>query len=472
MFTFIEYIRHRESVLANLSLLAAQSGQVIEGNLRHEMVESDPEGIQGILNTIGQSEEFKVVYVLDITGEVVYAPAGNDVGVQLDNRQSECQPCHRLAPEARPSSVVVRNSDGQRVFRSMHPIENSPECAECHDPDERLLGVLLTDIPTALVEEPLNADLRENIMWGGGTILVTVIVVNLAIDRFVLRRLGDLLAAITSFGRGRLPSPTSEPDPDEIGQLVRTFNEMARNVEQRRQENVALSERLHHQSAQRGDLLKRLITAQEDERKRVARELHDELGQALGGLALRAEVLERYLATDQEGALEQLGEIRELLMETSDRMYDLILALRPSALDDLGLVPALRTHAERALKDSNTQFEIDVRELRRRLPVAVETALFRTTQEAITNVVRHSGASHLRITLACKNGVFREEIVDNGRGFDPDMVHVNGESGRGLGLLGMQERISQCGGTIEIISVPGSGTKLRIVVPVEEAISE
>lgn len=472
VFTVIEYSRHRAAVLANLSLLASQSGQVIEDNLRQQMLESDPTGIQQLLDTIGQQEEFQIIYVLDTNGTVVYAPEGADVGTRLDNRRQTCQPCHSLAPEDRPKGIVVENDMGQRVFRSMHPIENSPECAECHGSEERLLGVLLTDIPTTLVDEPLNADIRENVLWGVGTVLATVLVVNLVLSRFVLRRLSDLLAAITGFGQGEQPTPLSEQHPDEIGQLATAFNSMAEKIEARRQENLALSERLQRQSAQRGDLLRRVITAQEDERKRVAREIHDELGQALGGLALRTQIMEQHLGSDGDEALENLSQIQEMLMDTSDRMYDIILALRPSALDDLGLVPALRTHAERALQKTSLKLELDVKDLKQRLPAAVETALFRTAQEAITNAVRHAEATHLGITLACNNGVFKGEIVDNGRGFDPEMVHANGESPRGLGLLGMQERITQCGGQIDIISVPGSGTSIRILIPLEEPLSE
>ena len=224
-----------------------------------------------------------------------------------------------------------------------------------------------------------------------------------------------------------------------------------------------------HQSAQRGILLKRLITAQEDERRRVARELHDELGQVLTGLAFRAEALEKLVLQDPELALKQLCQMRGLVGEASEGMYDLILTLRPSVLDDLGLVPALRAHMERVADRTGLQFDLDVKNLDRRLPDFVETALFRTAQEAVSNVVRHAEAERVSIRLTCKDHLFQEEIIDDGRGFDISQVNLNGNSPRGLGLLGMKERIVQCGGDLEIYSVPGRGTRIRVVVPIEEA---
>jgi signal transduction histidine kinase len=131
-------------------------------------------------------------------------------------------------------------------------------------------------------------------------------------------------------------------------------------------------------------------------------------------------------------------------------------------------VPALKTHLERVTKSSGIQYDLDAKGLERRLPASVETALFRTSQEAIANVVRHAAADQVRIRLACDDQWFNVEIVDDGRGFDLTRVNVNGNSARGLGLLGMKERIVQCGGDLEISSRPGNGTTVCMRVPIEE----
>ncbi|NCF69117.1 MAG: HAMP domain-containing protein [Chloroflexi bacterium] len=468
LFTAIQYQRQRDIMLSNLSVVADYSAQVVEDNLLHQMRESDFEGVQELVDTISRREEFEAVYILNTNGEVIFAPTEADGNIVLKNQEPDCQPCHQLSVEDRPGSIVVTNAKGQRIFRSMAPIENSATCAECHEEEDRLLGLLLTDMAMDPIAEPLMAFLQESLLWSAAAILITILVVNLVLNRFVLRRLQRLSQAITDFGRGRSMALPSDDYADEIGQLTVVFRDMARRIEKRRQENQILSERLHRQSAQRGELLKRVIQAQEDERKRVARELHDDLGQTMGGLAIRAEVLSRILKTPDSDSRQQLKQIQWLISTMTTRMYEIILDLRPSALDDLGLVPALRGHAQRLLEHDELDFTIDGSALQSRLPVEIETAIFRIVQEALNNTVRHAKATQVRASLACTNGVFTGEIVDNGQGFDPETIRVDGRNGRGLGLLGMQERVSQCGGQLEVISKPGQGTRITIWIPLSE----
>ena len=467
IFTIIEASRHREVELSNLTILASQSGKVIESSLRNAMLESNFSEVQMILDAIGDAGEFRVVYLLDSEGKIIFAPHGESVGDRLDNNHPTCQACHKLPPEARPSSVVVTD-DNQRVFRSMYPIKNAPECMTCHDPDQPIIGLLLTDIPFTKVESALAADVRENLLWWVGTILVTVVVVNLAMSNIVINRLQRLAQALAGFGQDQLSLRLPVDDPDEIGQLSEAFNNMSQRIEDEVDENRALSDHLYMQSKQRGELLKHLITAQEDERKRVARELHDDLGQALGALALQTEAIEQLIDSDTEGAINQLNLTRDLITDTTDRMYELILALRPSTLDDLGLVAALQSHAERFLNGSGIAFELNADGLTSRLEPEMETALYRIYQEALNNVRRHSGAKVVSITMTMQDGFLKSEIQDDGRGFDLRRLDSNEDSPHGLGLLGIKERVSQWGGTVEIITKPGSGTLIRLRFPIVE----
>jgi signal transduction histidine kinase len=472
VFTTLEYQHQKKVLLENLSLLSSHSGKIIEDNLRQQMIRTDFAGMQQLLDSIGESEGFRRVDLIDTSGKIIFAPSGEGVGQQLDNHQPECQQCHRLPPDERPSSVVVTTASGERVFRSMNPIENSPECTRCHGKSTRLIGLLLTDISTAPFESALNADLRENLMWSGLMILVVVLVVNLALSHFVLHRLERFAASIRALGRGRIPSPLPENQPDEIGQLVGAFNTMARQVETRDRENTALSERLREQSARRGELLNRLITAQEDERQRVARELHDDLGQGLSGLALQVQLTQRLIDAEPERAMQQLQDVRGLITETTDSMYDLIMALRPSALDDLGLAAALRAHVERCSNGSGVEFHIDAQQLLGRLPPDLEITLYRIFQESISNVVRHAQASQATITLARKDGIFEGQIRDDGIGFDLQSIPFNGDQARGLGLMGMHERVHQWGGSLQIHSRPGAGTRIVVHIPVPEVTND
>ena len=465
VFTFIEYNHHRNTQLNNLSVLASYNGQLIEETLRHAMLVSDFSEVQRTLDTAGKTEIFRVVYLLDTSGKVIFAPNGSGIDTQLDNLNPTCQPCHKLPPSKRPSGVVVSEDDGQRVFRSMQPIENSPACSECHDPGQRLLGLLLTDITVAPFEAAFVADLRENLVWGVSTILLAAVLANLVMDRLVIRRLERVANAMAGFGSGHRDLRLASTSLDEIGRLEVDFNEMGQRIQAEESENQALSEDLRRHTNQQQELLKRLITAQEDERKRVARELHDELGQSLSGLALHSEVIGQLIRSDPERAHEQLLLIRELIGKTTQQMYELILALRPSVLDDLGLTAALRSHAERVLHGSGISFQLDSSGLVKRLPPEIEIALYRFFQEALSNALRHSGADQVQIRVTQRDGYFEGEFADNGHGFNPEIVDREANSPHGLGLMGMRERVAQCGGSMEIISRVGEGTRIQVSIP-------
>ncbi|MFQ5435027.1 MAG: ATP-binding protein [Anaerolineae bacterium] len=465
-----QLLRHRTVVLDSASLIDANFTKVIEQSLRHEIMESHFDSAQSLLDAIGNTGQFHVVYLLDTEGRVIFAPNGEGVGQVLSNEDPDCQPCHSLEEEERPGSVVVTLDNGERIFRSMVPMENEPECAECHETEgDEPLAVLLTDTPMTELEASLQADFWENLIWLASAVLVTVIVVNLALNQLVLKRIKLLGQALAGFGRGRHDVRLAAGDPDEIGQLVDVFNEMGQQVEAEEAENRTLSEDLHRQSALRGQLLERLITAQEDERKRLAREIHDEWGQAMGGLALQAELLQRFIPAEDEAARAQLAQMKSLVTATTDSMYDMILAIRPSALDDLGLAAALRAHAERTLANTGIRFEMDAAEFDGRLPPELETTLYRMFQEALHNVTRHASAKKVYFRLARQDGWFEGRIKDDGRGFNPeDSQLLRGDKPRGLGLLGMKERVAQFGGELKIESQYGGGTCVRIMIPLEE----
>ena len=466
--THFEYRRDRENSLQNLSLLSSQIGRVIENDLQHQMLESDLEGVQESLVNTGNLNEIERVYLINLSSRVIFSSEEEDIGLQLNKLQAECQICHALPAMERPLSIVVTLPDGDQVFRSMQPIVNDEPCKECHEPDTRLLGMLLTDVSIAPYQAEINAKLKENIWWSAGAILLTVFLVIILLNQFVIIRLERLAQAITMFGKGLRHAPIHDETTDEIGKISLAFDDMARQVEQREADNRALSDALEKRNAQRGDLLERLITAQENERKRVARELHDDLGQTLGGMAFHVKALEQSVGETNPKIAEQLTPINDMIKEASNRMYDLIIDLRPSSLDDFGLIHALRAHAERAFNNNGITFELDIKEFKRRLPAEIETALFRVFQEALNNISRHAEASHVRISLSCNSKIFEGNIIDNGKGFDTQMTQPSGVKPRGLGLLGMHERVMQCEGDIKIQSQTNQGTQISITIPLED----
>ncbi|MRS03827.1 HAMP domain-containing protein, partial [bacterium] len=355
-FTIIEFTSYRTDLFDYLSRMASYNGQLIKDTLQHSMLESNFDDVQRVLDVVGNNKNYRVVYLLNTSGTIMFAPNQARVGTRLDNTNPTCRPCHDLSVVDRPSGIMVSAEDGQRVFRSMQPIENSPECSTCHDPNQRLIGLLLTDIYTAPFEASFSTDVRQNIVWALSLIIIVILVVNLVMGRLVITPLEKVTAALSKFGSGERNLHLLEDRKDEIGQLEVDFNTMVGQIRTEESEKQTLSENLRVQTVRQQELLKGLITAQEDERKRVARELHDELGQSLSGLALQTEIAQQSLANNPQRTMEQLSQTRELISKTTQQMYELILALRPSILDDLGLAAALRSLAKRVLPPDKIDF--------------------------------------------------------------------------------------------------------------------
>jgi signal transduction histidine kinase len=200
----------------------------------------------------------------------------------------------------------------------------------------------------------------------------------------------------------------------------------------------------------------RLLAVQEEERRSLARELHDEVGQWLGALLMDLGQLRQALrgfapSPETEAAGERLHSAVDLGERTLRSVRDIGLLLRPSMLDDLGLIPALHWHARETSRRTGVRVQVDTEDEDIELSDEVRTAVYRVVQEALVNAVRHAEARHVSIALLCRGGRLRVMVKDDGKGFDPGIT-------RGLGILGMQERIVRLGGEYRIHSAPGQGT--------------
>ncbi|MEW5871868.1 MAG: GAF domain-containing protein [Chloroflexota bacterium] len=236
-------------------------------------------------------------------------------------------------------------------------------------------------------------------------------------------------------------------------------------------ENARLYAEVQHKEQVRGELFKKAITAQEEERNRIARELHDDTSQNLTALLFAAqeilEIAEREAPKESQRIERRVQDMHDLVQHTLDGVHKLIFDLRPSMLDHLGLLPALRWFAESRLQPKGMNVSVEEKCDSHRLSPEVETALFRVVQEAIMNVARHSGARNAHLSFCLSDGRVEIGLEDDGIGFDLTEVDVEPGSMRGLGLLGMQERLELLGGDLEVFSAPGSGTHLFIHVPAQ-----
>ncbi len=207
-----------------------------------------------------------------------------------------------------------------------------------------------------------------------------------------------------------------------------------------------------------------IITAQEEERKRIARELHDEHGQAVSLIKLRLEHLNQNWGKKLPPPVRrELAEINQLLSRNIQDIRQLITMLRPSMLDDLGLVPTLRWWLSRFANETGIDTDLSLPRKWERLPGQTETAIYRIIQESLTNAARHSAATRVQVSLEKKDGRVQAEIADNGIGFRVEKV-LN-QPGGSVGLMGIEERVSLLGGKSAIKSQPGKGARIRVELP-------
>ncbi|MCL5962278.1 MAG: histidine kinase [Chloroflexi bacterium] len=278
---------------------------------------------------------------------------------------------------------------------------------------------------------------------------VLSLVANALVVKVALSPVAKLQAAAGKVIQGDLSTvvPKSVLADSSIGHLVEVFNSMLESVRVDRQQLEVLS----------GQILQ----AQEEERKRIARELHDETAQALTALLVRLRLLSN--ASTLEEAKGRVAELREVTARTLEEVRRLALELRSAVLDDLGLVAALEIYVDDYNKLGNATTRLHCRGVQQRLSPETELALYRVVQESLTNAARHSKATSVDVSLEREGAWVNLTVEDNGIGFDVERAL----SGRnvGLGVFGMRERIVLLGGDFLVESIPGSFTRVKARVP-------
>ena len=392
--------------------------------------------------------------------------------------------------------IVVVSSDQQDLFEpSRHLlIDGVPflqrgrgvwEHRPSGEEDHVVAVVPLETIPWTVVLEQeedvalaLPGSLRRRIFLLSGIGISVGLLLTWITTRQVALPLTRLTEIASDIASGDLETPVAVQGQDEVRALSRSFESMRLRLHESLEEiegwNRELEARvatrtfaLEERNKERKLLLEKIITAQEDERKRVARELHDMVGQALTGLSLTLGSAEAEVGRDPDRMRERLEALRATTSAAIEDVRRLIADLRPSVLDDLGLIQALGWYVENYLEKAGIETvaatsgsDVDV-------PAHLETALFRVLQEAITNIIKHSQAQNVSIRLDFAESTISGEVRDDGVGFDFEEVQGEELALRGVGLLGMEERINLLGGSFEVSSRPGEGTVVTFQVPLE-----
>jgi signal transduction histidine kinase len=390
-------------------------------------------------------------------------------GLIRDHRQvvSTCHDCHTIESAPQPIREVL----------AFAPLEEAEwGIAIRQSEDEAFNGIHLLQFRIFAVAV---------LMLAGGLTLVYFT------TRSVLRPVRALISATKRIAEGDLDTPLKVSGQDEISTLANSFDAMRARLKdsmseikawnrelddrvqeqttayrQTLQQNSLLLAELQHKEQSRVKLLRQVISAQEEERKRISRELHDETSQMVAALAYKLDDAdEAAVSPEMHKLLEQMHMMTE---ETQVELHRIIMDLRPTMLDHLGLIPALRWYVEMRFKDLGIRHNIRVLGNIHRLAPAVEITLFRVVQEAINNIARHSQARLADFVFEFSSDRVEVRISDNGVGFDMASVEGGSDEHRGLGLMGMAERMSTIDGEFRLRSMPGQGTTIELVVKWEK----
>ncbi len=390
------------------------------------------------------------------------------------------------------TSIHALKRNGLSELSVITPVLNKSECQSCHSPDIRVLGAVKVSLDATLVDEQA----RQQAMFLGILAVVTFLIIGgglaFTLKATTLNRLSRLAQLTKRISQGDYSARAESNSSDEIGMLAYAFNEMAAEVEQRNRELeisrqelaqwnadleskiqqrtkeiTGLNSKLEEMNRVREQLLGKLISAQEQERQRIARELHDNASQSLAAVAINLGNIADILPARYHDAKEKLTMLKEQTIQTLGGIRNLALELRPSVLDDLGLFMAIDWYARDYLGKRGLDVKIEANG-QKKLPPYTETMLFRIIQEALTNIVKHAEASQVKVRLSVTEAQAIVEVEDNGKGFDVDKVLSREGLRQTLGIHGMVERAALLNGTFTIKSQPGKGTSLRVEVPLTE----
>ncbi len=372
-------------------------------------------------------------------------------------RVATCHVCHEAGSQNEKQSTVL----------AFVPLETAP------------WGISIQELKADVFAPAAN--LKRLFISLGFIFIGTALILTIGISRSIVNPLKDLIRGADRIARGDLTKPIPPQGSDEIGVLSQSFETMrsklVESMERVQHHTQELETRVQERTRQINEsqkrvemLLEKAISTQEEERKRIARELHDDTLQDLSAALIRIDMCK----IRPEGiSMSKIDGIRSIIVKALDGITSLIQNMRPTLLDDLGLVPAIKSLLDVHLGARNIDFYFNAAGVAdKRFRPEMEITLFRIIQEAVLNIARHSKATHVFVLFTIENESVHVEIEDDGEGFDLRKLlqagAYNTVDRRGLGLLGMKERVALIGGKIDFCSQPGLGTRVDIRIPLAE----
>jgi signal transduction histidine kinase len=369
-------------------------------------------------------------------------------------RVTTCHSCHFSGARNEKKNMIL----------AFVPLEMAPWGVSIQEPEE--------DVFTPA------SNMRQTFILLAVIFIGTAFILTIGLSRSIVDPLKHLIRGADRIAKGDLSKPIPTQGSDEIGVLSQTFEimrlklveSMERITKHSQELETRVLERTRQINASRKQaklLLEKVITSQEEERKRIGRELHDDTLQDLSAALMQIDMCK---FNPVKVFPQRIDSIRGIIVNALDRLTGIIQNLRPTLLDDLGLVAAIKSLLDIHLRANGIHYFLNFAGFTdRRFRPEVEITLFRIIQEAVSNTARHSKAENFFIEMKIDEDIVSVDIEDDGEGFNLDLLYPRGSHDvsdrQGLGMLGMKERVALLGGTIHICSAPGQGTQIEIRIP-------
>jgi len=310
-----------------------------------------------------------------------------------------------------------------------------------------------------------NRILRRNLTLLGIVALAALLAAWFGSDLFIMRQVKAMTQASRRLAAGEMSARTGlDYSSGELGQLSQTFDEMAAALEQRQAERQRTEMELTRSQELFRSLSTHLQEVREEERTRIARKIHDDLGQAMTALKIDLSWLDKKLPDDQDLIREKLRSMVSLINESIETVHNVSEDLRPGILDDFGLSAAIEWQAEEFQKRTGIECRTSLPPDEIELSRENSTNLFRIVQESLTNVIRHANATKVQINFKEEDGILLLEVVDNGRGISGSAI----SNPKSFGLIGIKERVHSLGGKVDFAGIANEGTRVTVKLPSSE----
>lgn len=455
-FSVADYYRRNVLLTEIAETSASHMGETVRGGLKHAMLQNDSAMLESSMSDFVSQEHILNIAILDADGRVKYSSNRSYFETMPTESSPGCVECHRPTGVIQKTSMMLDLPGVSEPFlRSNTIIENEPECFTCHDPSQKMLGVIITDFSLQSSKDQIKKDMWSDVLVSTFIAIIFILTLYVAAHFLIVKRVEKLKLPLTQYARGDLSAriPLNLPlVRDEIDDLINAFNQTAGALETELQSKEQASDVRY--------------LAVKEERQRLARELHDSTAQVLA--YVRNKVTAARLLIEQNKLSNAVQELRQLDEAAGNVFADLrqaILDLKTDIREDQTIDSVLTEYALNFERYSDIPTQVinkDAGEIK--VPSGYDLQLLRIVQEALANIRKHSGGTKATVILEVDNDhSLVITVSDNGLGFDPT-AH-SAEARPHFGLEIMNERARSIGASFDVVSHTGQGTQIIVKLP-------